>query len=1468
MSDDIFDILEKKPIIKKKENVKVHIRKPIEKPVAAINVDVDNNIRANEQAVVTDFFYTEQPTTENKIRDKTYLKMDYKTLFNEFITSSTPQQPQPQAQPATIEEKKETKSKTASKQPKKVEIDLITPPQQQEQEQEQPQQPQEQKQQQQEQSEPTKKATRKKTVTKTKAQQQNEEKSSMFNEKYNIEERLSYKQPLPLLKSSDYYLENRQHFIEFINNLFKKYKKDIENEQVSNENQCEQTDENDISPMTHQKIIKDYVNLYTPYRGLLLYHGLGAGKTCASIGIAEGMKTAKNVIVMTPASLQMNYIVELKKCGDNLYKKNQYWEFINLSDDNEMREFSKILNIDYADIKKKKGVWMVNKSVKEANYDTLSNENKKSLDEQIDKMIKNKYKFIAYNGIRWDNLNELTKQYTINPFDNKVVIIDEAHNFVSRIINKLRYEKERPATAGTDNIEISKEIKKTKDTQVLYSKQNKILNELKQRLKAANDELILLKQKEQEQRIKEDNIKKLNIQIKEIDTELSREKETMKKIKKEKSQNKNNLGNLSCKLYEYLMNAENCKIILLSGTPLINYPNEIAVLFNILRGKIKTWNFKLADIKKLYTNNDFEKNLIVNNREIIYDYISYNKNTHILTITRNPFGFVKSVDENGNYNGVHLSEIGNITNDQFVENITKLLKERMGIKISEYKMETYKALPDNKEEFIKYFIDEKTNAMNNENLFKRRVLGLTSYFRSAQEALMPSYDKNKNLHIFKIEMSDHQLGLYNEARMVERDQEKNNKLGSGKGGDSLFNEEQTSTYRIFSRAFCNFVFPNQIKRPFPKEEDTLATALSKNKTISEDALDGVRIEELEDSIYDEDDIENEKEEMEDEEFEEEINSIKKGKTAVKEKTYNQRIALAMRKLSTKSKDGKTSLFLSKDKLGEYSPKFLKMLETITERMDSLHLIYTQFRTLEGIGILKMVLEANGFVQFKTKLHPQTKEVVLDLEMTQNEDGTYKLAKPTFVLYTGTETKQEKELTRNIFNGNWKYVPESLAKQLKSISNNNMYGDIIKIFMITASGAEGISLKNVRYVHITEPYWHPVRMEQVIGRAKRICSHQDLPKELRTVDVFLYLMKLSEKQLKDAPIELKLKDNSETSDETLYNISIRKEKITESILRAVKETAIDCAIHKKEDDELKCFTFASSKDLNKIAYIPQVEKDEEVKQVVREEVLKIREENLKGKLFYVNTDTLVLYDPDSYNMYKKMNNDMSALKIIGKKVPIEIDNKQTFKYEIVPKDKIIVVNVKDNNDYSDVYRQKQESLGCGRHAINNVIGKNAFTKFEMLEICDNITKDIGAENKKDVCDIKNEFYSPEVLINTLKTINVNGEMIYKSVDPKTGEEQMTIEYIKKRVNEIEKDGNNVIGFVINADENQHYYAMKKLNAKSSDAVNAKYLKIDSLNSKNNLSVFTMNEFGDIKTSKGVIILHKKKPIRTEPISVNQ
>ena len=56
---------------------------------------------------------------------------------------------------------------------------------------------------------------------------------------------------------------------------------------------------------------------------------------------------------MTPASLRMNYVEELKKCGDSLYKKNQFWEFIHADGKPElMNTLSNILSLSIDFIKK------------------------------------------------------------------------------------------------------------------------------------------------------------------------------------------------------------------------------------------------------------------------------------------------------------------------------------------------------------------------------------------------------------------------------------------------------------------------------------------------------------------------------------------------------------------------------------------------------------------------------------------------------------------------------------------------------------------------------------------------------------------------------------------------------------------------------------------------------------------------------------------------------------------------------------------------------------------------------------------------------------------------------------------------------------------------------------------------------------------------------------------------------------
>ena len=147
-------------------------------------------------------------------------------------------------------------------------------------------------------------------------------------------------------------------------------------------------------------------------------------------------------MILTPASLRKNYIEELKKCGDEIYKHNQYWEFLSLEQNQKLLEpLSAVLSLPIDFIKRQGGAWLVNIK-KERNYSTLKPELKESLDKQLFKMISQKYDFLSYNGLRKRHIDTISINDTINPFDNKVVIIDESHNFMSRIVNKIGKPRE------------------------------------------------------------------------------------------------------------------------------------------------------------------------------------------------------------------------------------------------------------------------------------------------------------------------------------------------------------------------------------------------------------------------------------------------------------------------------------------------------------------------------------------------------------------------------------------------------------------------------------------------------------------------------------------------------------------------------------------------------------------------------------------------------------------------------------------------------------------------------------------------------------------------------------------------------------------------------------------------------------------------------------------------------------------
>jgi hypothetical protein len=309
------------------------------------------------------------------------------------------------------------------------------------------------------------------------------------------------------------------------------------------------------------------------------------------------------------------------------------------------------------------------------------------------------------------------------------------------------------------------------------------------------------------------------------------------------------------------------------------------------------------------------------------------------------------------------------------------------------------------------------------------------------------------------------------------------------------------------------------------------------------------------------------------------------------------------------------------------------------------------------------LEAHGFAKFKIK---RTGIDGWEINMSEEDMG-----KPCYALYTGTEDAEEREIIRNIYNGMWDYIPNNIAKQLRAKSSNNNLGEIIKVLMITSAGSEGINLRNTRYVHIMEPYWHPVRVEQVIGRARRICSHQNLPKELQTVEVFIYIMEFTQEQLdSDFAIELKLKDLSknspylpQTSDQKLFEISTIKEQLTSQLLKAVKESAIDCATHIQSSTKegLVCLSFGQT-NVNEFSYNPSYTQDEN-DTVAALNIEKIdwnaRSFTFKptGKRYMLRMDTNQVYDYDSVIQAKQVPGVRPLL--IGKLV-----KNQRGKYEIV------------------------------------------------------------------------------------------------------------------------------------------------------------------------------------------------------------
>ena len=209
---------------------------------------------------------------------------------------------------------------------------------------------------------------------------------------------------------------------------------------------------------------------------------------------------------------------------------------------------------------------------------------------------------------------------------------------------------------------------------------------------------------------------------------------------------------------------------------------------------------------------------------------------------------------------------------------------------------------------------------------------------------------------------------------------------------------------------------------------------------------------------------------------------------------------------------------SLDLIGKYSCKIKNIVESIKSG-EGIVLVYSQY--LEGgLVPIALALEEIGFKKF---------------------GNTHNLLKSN----PNTNTGKYIMITGDKF-----YSPDNV-RDLKAItSEDNSNGEKIKVVLISKAGSEGLDFKNIRQVHILEPWYNTNRIEQIIGRAVRTCSHKLLPFQERNVSIYLYGTILEE-------------NINEAVDLYIYRLAEIKAVQIGKVTRVLKQSSVDCILNHEQ-----------------------------------------------------------------------------------------------------------------------------------------------------------------------------------------------------------------------------------------------------------------------------------------------------------------
>ena len=259
-------------------------------------------------------------------------------------------------------------------------------------------------------------------------------------------------------------------------------------------------------------------------------------------------------------------------------------------------------------------------------------------------------------------------------------------------------------------------------------------------------------------------------------------------------------------------------------------------------------------------------------------------------------------------------------------------------------------------------------------------------------------------------------------------------------------------------------------------------------------------------------------------------------------------------------------------LKKFSVKFFTCLNDINENVigkkgPGTIFVYSNLVKV-GIDLFKEVLLQNGYLEYLENKNYNLQDDTLDaltgkpyIEFKET-DNIQNFYPATFVTFTGKASDTIEDL------------PETKINLLKSVFNNidNKEGKHIKLVLGSRVMNEGITLQNIKSVHILDVYYNFGRVYQVIGRAIRYCVHYRITNEdnpFPKVDVYKYVVSLPQiTNSKDDDIDdtedTEIKGGNEivrlSAEEELYKKAEYKYILVKDIERVLKETAIDCPLN--------------------------------------------------------------------------------------------------------------------------------------------------------------------------------------------------------------------------------------------------------------------------------------------------------------------